>query len=78
MILDINIDGEDTFFEIKDIAPIALNDMLQRARYNKCIFLSIIVKNPQLSAHEWYSRVPEAIVDKFIERIIKYQEVPYA
>ena len=78
MILDINIDGENTYFEIKDIAPIALNDMLQRAKYNKCIFLSIIVKNPQLSAHEWYSRVPEAIVDKFIERIIKYQEVPYA
>lgn len=75
--LDINIDGEETHFEIKDIAPITLSDMIQRAQHNKCIFLSLVVIDPKLSAHEWYSKVPIELSDKFFERIIKYREDNY-
>lgn len=77
MWLDINIDGEEIFFEIKDIAPISLDDMIKRSRYNQCIFLSLIIKTPQLSANEWYSKVPLTIVNQFMERIIKFQEERY-
>lgn len=76
-ILNTIIDGKTFSFEIKDVAPITFSDMIERARYNKSVFLSLIVVDPQLSANEWYSKVPANISDKFFEEIIKYRDDNY-
>lgn len=74
MILDIKIDGQEYLFEIKNINKSTLREMLQRSSFDRGIFLSLVVKNPQLMAYEWYSQVPSLVIDKFIDRIDKFVE----
>jgi hypothetical protein len=74
MILDIIIDGKKYYFKIKSMNKSTLSEMLTRSAFDRGIFLSLVVIEPQLMAHEWYYFVPSTIIDKFIERINEYVE----
>lgn len=68
-IVVVTIDGQAIPFKIKNMNSIGFEDRLSRARFDINIFLSLIVYEPQLSATEWYEKIPELYKNKILEAI---------
>lgn len=70
-------DGEEISLKIKNVNGVGFYDRLTRARYDTNIYLSLIVEEPQLTAVEWYEKVPMIYKEKMIQAIEKYVEENY-
>lgn len=70
--LKITFDDEEINLKIKNINGVGFYDRLTRARYDPNIYLSLIVEEPQLSAVEWYEKVPMIYKEKMIQAIERY------
>lgn len=74
MILNVEIGEHEVPIKIKSINKVTLSDMVQRSRSDICIFLSLVVLEPQFSAHEWCNNVSYTDAYKIWQAIADYTE----